>query len=139
MSLDKATNRFLQFADTGKNATVQSAAFQLTKPALHSIQPRGAGWCEVKLEPGMFFQSGFHLRCFVSRAVQNQMKVLLFRCFSINLSQKIKKLFGAVTLCAALVECDPVPGSAFFHQPTAPARYPADSGTGVQHAHPIEC
>ena len=77
-------------------------AFQLTKPALHGIQPRGAGWCEVKLESGMFFQPGFHLWCFVSRAVvQNQIKVLLFRCFSINLSQKIEKLFGAVALCDA--------------------------------------
>lgn len=102
MSLDKATNRLLKFADTGKNATVQSAAFQLTKPALHGIQPRGAGGCEVKLEPEMLFQPGLHFWCFVSRAVvQNQMKVLLFRCFSINLSQKIEKLFGAVALCNA--------------------------------------
>jgi hypothetical protein len=29
------------------------------------------------------------------------MKVLLFRCFSINLSQKIEKLFGAMALCHA--------------------------------------
>ncbi len=83
MSLDKATNRLLQFADTGKNATVQSTAFQLTKPALHGIQPGGAGWCEVKLEPGMFLQPGFYLWCFMSRAVvQNQMKVLVRRQLS---------------------------------------------------------
>jgi len=69
MSLDKATNRLLQFANTGKNATVQSAAFQLNKPALHGIQPRGAGWSEVKLEPGMFFQPSFHFWRFVSRAI----------------------------------------------------------------------
>src|SRR5690554_8047239 len=106
MSLDKATNRLLKFADTGKNATVQSAAFQLTKPALHGIQPGGAGWREVKLEPGMFVQPGFHFWCFVSRAVvQNQMKVLLFRCFSINFSQKIEKLFGTFVLCNASNHC----------------------------------
>ena len=61
-----------------------------------------AGWCEVELEPGMFLQPGFHLWCFMSRAVvQNQMKILFFRCFSINLSQKVEKFFGAVALCDA--------------------------------------
>jgi len=76
---------------------VQSAAFQLTKPTLNRVQPRSAGGYEVKLEPGMFFQLGFHFCCFVSLAViQNHMKVLLFRCFSVNLQQKIEKLFGAM-------------------------------------------
>ena len=102
MGLYIPANRRLEFAHTGKDPTVQSAAFQLTKPAFHGIQPGGAGWCEVELEPGMFLQPGFHLWCFMSRAVvQNQMKILLFRCFSINLSQKVEKFFGAVALCDA--------------------------------------
>src|SRR5690554_6697804 len=94
MSLDKTTNRLLQFADTGKNATVRSAVFQLTKPALHGTQPKGADWCEVKLEPRMFFQQGFHLWC-----------------------ASCNRGYGARSgraSAAALAVCDPVPGSAFF-------------------------
>jgi len=61
---------------------VQSAAFQLAKPAFNGIQPRGPGWCEVELESGMFRRPDFHLWRFVSRAVaENQMKIPLFSVF----------------------------------------------------------
>jgi hypothetical protein len=76
MGFDIPANRCLEFAHAGKDSTVQSPTFQLTKPAFNGVQPGGTGGREVKFKARMFLQPGFNFRCFVRpTVVQNQMKI----------------------------------------------------------------
>jgi len=82
MDFYESANGCFELANTGKNTSVKRPSFKLPKPAFYSIQPRGTGRDEVKLKARMLRQPRLHARCFMSRAVvQNQMKVLLARCF----------------------------------------------------------
>lgn len=87
MDFDESANGHFEVANTGENTSVKRPSFKLAKPPFYRIQPRGTGRGEVKLKARMHLQPGLHAECFMSRAVvQNQMKVLLARCFSVDLS-----------------------------------------------------
>jgi len=87
VNFDESSNGCFEFANTCENTSVKRPSFKLPKPAFHRIQPRGTGRGEVKLKAQVLLQPGLHAGCFMSRAVvQNQVKVLLARCFSVDLS-----------------------------------------------------
>lgn len=99
MGLNEAADSRSQVSHAAEGITIKRPSFQLRKPALHGVQPRGAGRREMQLETGMLLQPLPDGRSLVSRAVvQNYMQVQLGRGAAVNLPKELQKLFGPVSL-----------------------------------------
>lgn len=91
MDLDELTNARFQLRNAG-TPPVQGSRLQLSEPAFHRVQPRGAGRREVQLEAWMLLQPRLDRGSLVSRAVvQDHMQIQLSRCVAVDLLQESQK------------------------------------------------
>src|SRR5438105_7491812 len=90
-------DRALERWHAGKRPAANARARDVQKPALHQIQPRGAGGHEMKVHAGMASEPPADRRTLVrAQIVQNEVQVLTLRCRSIEPPQESHKLPTAV-------------------------------------------
>ena len=91
----------ISFGQTAKDASTQALGGQVTKEALHHVEPRGARRGEVQMETWMFVEPGFDLGTLVGGIViQDQIQVAIRRRLLMEQPQKLQPLDMAVTRLA---------------------------------------
>ena len=96
MNANKSLQLRLQLGNAGEDASVQSSAFKLRKPSFHSIQPRGAGRCGMKVDSRLAGDPRGDFLGFVgAQVIQHDMQVLVFWRLPLDLLQECEKLLGS--------------------------------------------
>ena len=69
VTIDVISNRHDEFFEIAKNAAAKPVLSEIAEEALHHVEPRGAGGCEVHMKTWVALQPALDLGVFVGRVV----------------------------------------------------------------------